>query len=162
MDEYLNALTAPGATMLYPPDSNAWRPARPNQQQKCMIHDAVAFDQQCQMRIIQEARHELEAHGQSHADVADGIGADPGSHPTATVAETVSLYFNADPDSYIYASMYTSTGYAFVQYWDGASEVIGGGVPGDELYFERYIAPDDPFTAPRLVQVTSCDANGGI
>ena len=100
MDEYLNALTDPGATMLYPPDSGTWRPARPNQQQKCMIHDSVAFDQQQQMRMIQEAKHELETHGQSHADVADGIGADPGSAARPTVLPTsianLQLWLKAD------------------------------------------------------------------
>jgi len=164
-DDYLNALTDPGRTVNYPPDTYTWRPARPNQQQKRMINDSMAFDQQQQMKMIQEARHELEEHTHghmSHADVAEGIGADPGSPAAPIVAETVSLYYNVDPGQYVYAYVYTSTGYAFVQYWDGTSEVIGSGVPGDELYFEHYIAPDDPYAAPRLVQVTSCDVNGGI
>jgi len=77
-DDYLNALTDPGKTVNYPPDTNTWRPALPNQQQKRMINDSMAFDLQQQMRIIQEARKQLEHHGASR-DAAMGIGADPGS-----------------------------------------------------------------------------------
>jgi hypothetical protein len=78
LDAYLDNLSD-GRNAVYPPDKNTWMPVKPNVQQQRMVQDAVAFDQQCQMRLIQEARANLEAHGMMHADVTDGIGADPGS-----------------------------------------------------------------------------------
>jgi hypothetical protein len=86
-DDYLNALTDPGRTVNYPPDTNTWRPTLPNQQQKRMIGDSMAFDVQ-QMRIIQEAREQLERHGASR-DAALGIGADPGSPAVQLVTPPV-------------------------------------------------------------------------
>ena len=86
LDAYLDNL-ADGRNVVYPPDKNTWTPVKPNRQQQSMIQDAVAFDQQQQMRMIQEARQSLEAHGMSHADVTEGIGADPGS-PTVQQAES--------------------------------------------------------------------------
>ena len=84
LDAYLDNL-ADGRNAVYPPDKNTWTPIKPNRQQQSMMQDAVAFDQQCQMRMIQEARHALEEHGHmSHADVTDGIGADPGSSAVQT------------------------------------------------------------------------------
>jgi len=77
LDSYLDNLSD-GRNAVYPPDKNTWTPVKPSRQQQSMIQDSMAFDVQ-QMRLIQEARQELEAHGMSHADVADGIGADPGS-----------------------------------------------------------------------------------
>jgi len=91
-------------------------------------------------------------------------GYDAGSPTVQLVAEaeTVYLYFNTAEDEYLYATFSTSTGFAFVEYWDGTSEVIGYGDPASDLYFEKYIEIGDPYPAPRLVQITSCDANGGI
>ena len=86
LDAYLDNL-ADGRNVVYPPDKNTWTPIKPNIQQQSMIQDAVAFDQQCQMRMIQEARADLEAHGMSQEDVEAGIGADPGS-PTVQSAAT--------------------------------------------------------------------------
>jgi len=86
LDSYLNNL-ADGRNAIYPPDKNTWTPVKPNRQQQSMIQDAVAFDQQQQMRMIQEARADLEAHGMSRDDVAIGIGADPGS-PTVQTSDT--------------------------------------------------------------------------
>ena len=83
-DDYLNALTDPGRNVVYPPDTNTWRPLLPNQQQKRMINDSMAFDLQQQMRVIQEAREQLERHGASR-DAALGIGADPGSPTVQSV-----------------------------------------------------------------------------
>ena len=77
LDAYLDNL-ADGRNVVYPPDKNTWTPVKPNRQQQSMIQDAVAFDLQQQMRMIQEAREELERHGASR-DAAMGIGADPGS-----------------------------------------------------------------------------------
>ena len=77
LDAYLDNL-ADGRSVVYPPDKNTWTPVKPNRQQQSMIQDAVAFDLQQQMRMIQEAREELERHGASR-DAAMGIGADPGS-----------------------------------------------------------------------------------
>ena len=85
LDAYLDNL-ADGRNVVYPPDKNTWTPVKPNRQQQSMIQDAVAFDQQCQMRMIQEAREELERHGASR-DAALGIGADPGS-PAVQLAAT--------------------------------------------------------------------------
>ena len=92
-DSYLDALAESGRNAVYPPDTNTWRPARPNQQQKCMIHDSVAFDQQQQMRIIQEARRELE-----HQGASLGIGADPGSF-TITPANIIYNYITSNNES---------------------------------------------------------------
>jgi hypothetical protein len=56
-----------------------------------MIQDAVAFDLQQQMRMIQEARADLEAHGMSQEDVEAGIGADPGSPAVQTPGESIQV-----------------------------------------------------------------------
>jgi len=82
LDAYLYNL-ADGRNVVYPPDKNTWAPAKPNRQQQSMIQDAVAYDLQQQMRLIQEARQELEKHGAS-----SGIGADPGSPTVQTPAAT--------------------------------------------------------------------------
>lgn len=82
LDAYLDNL-ADGRNVVYPPDKNTWTPVKPSKQQQSMIQDAVAFDQQQQMRMIQEAREELERHGASR-DAAMGIGADPGSPAVQT------------------------------------------------------------------------------
>jgi hypothetical protein len=85
LDAYLDNL-ADGRNVVYPPDKNTWTPVKPNRQQQSMIQDAVAFDQQQQMRMIQEARADLEAHGMSQEDVQAGIGADPGSPAVQTTS----------------------------------------------------------------------------
>jgi titin len=90
LDAYLDNL-ADGRNVIYPPDKNTWTPVKPNRQQQSMIQDAVAFDQQQQMRMIQEARADLEAHGMSQDDVQAGIGADPGSPAVQLVTASASV-----------------------------------------------------------------------
>jgi hypothetical protein len=80
MDDYLNGMGEYKVTVS-PADTHQWGPAKPGKQQQSMIQDAMAFDIQ-QMRLIQEARQELEKHGASL-----GIGADPGS-PTVQTPDT--------------------------------------------------------------------------
>jgi hypothetical protein len=120
LDSYLDNL-ADGRNVIYPPDKNTWTPLKPSVQQQRMVQDAVAFDQQCQMRMIQEARHELEAHGMSHADVTDGIGADPGSPAVQSITNAqiipqngLQLWLRADAGiakfSYGYVSQIVITG----------------------------------------------------
>ena len=155
MDNYLDGM-GEYKTTVSPADTLQWGTHKPSKQQQSLIQDSMAFDVQ-QMRLIQEARLELEKHGTS-------IAPDPGSPTVQLVAEaeTVSLYFNTAEDGYVYATITTSTGFAFVEYWDGTSEVIGNGELDAGLYFEKYIEIGDPYPVPRLVQITSCDANGGI
>ena len=64
LDYYLNGLDE-YKTTVSPADTHIWGPAKPSKQQQSMIQDAVAFDQQQQMRMIQEARRQLEEHGPS-------------------------------------------------------------------------------------------------
>lgn len=89
LDAYLDNL-ADGRNVVYPPDKNTWTPVKPNRLQQSMIQDAVAFDQQQQMRMIQEAREELERHGASR-EAAMGIGADPGSPTVQLVTAAASV-----------------------------------------------------------------------
>ncbi len=72
MDDYLNGM-GEYKTTVSPADTHIWGPAKPSKLQQSLIQDSIAFDVQ-QMRLIQEARQELEKHGAS-----SGIGADPGS-----------------------------------------------------------------------------------
>ena len=74
MDEYLDGL-GQYKIAVSPVDTLQWGTNKPSKQQQSMIQDSMAFDVQ-QMRLIQEARQELETHG---ADAMDGIGSDPGS-----------------------------------------------------------------------------------
>ena len=80
MDDYLNGM-GEYKTTVSPADTHIWGPAKPSKLQQSLIQDSMVFDIQ-QMRLIQEARQELERHG-----AALGIGADPGS-PTVQTSDT--------------------------------------------------------------------------
>ena len=69
-DQYLDGMGEYKVTVS-PADTHQWGPAKPSRQQQSLMQDAMAFDVQ-QMRIIQEARLELERHGTT-------IAPDPGS-----------------------------------------------------------------------------------
>jgi hypothetical protein len=77
MDDYLNGI-GEYKTTVSPADTHIWGPAKPSKLQQSLIQDSMAYDVQ-QMRLIQEARQELERHG-----AALGIGADPGSPTVQT------------------------------------------------------------------------------
>jgi hypothetical protein len=98
LDQYLNGLGEYKITVS-PADTHIWgvKPKLNNVQER-MIFDAVAQSEQEFRQIVQEARHELEAHG--HSDVADAVGADPGSParasspsvtPTPTVTPSIAV-----------------------------------------------------------------------
>ena len=96
LDQYLDGLSE-YKTTVSPADTHIWgvKPKLNNVQER-MIFDAAAQSEQEFRQLVQEARHELEAHGMSHADVADGIGADPGSparasSPSVTPSVTPSI-----------------------------------------------------------------------
>lgn len=113
-DDYLNALSDPGRTVNYPPDTYTWRPARPNQQQKSMINDSMAFDQQQQMRIIEEARRHYEEHGGA-PDAGSVVWPRP-----------VQLFDFA---------VTTTSGAIFMQWSDGTSDTLSSGVTYDHSFF---------------------------
>ena len=69
-DQYLDGMGEYKVTVS-PADTHQWGPAKPSRQQQILMQDAMAFDVQ-QMRIIQEARQQLERHGSTMAP-------DPGS-----------------------------------------------------------------------------------
>ena len=77
MDQYLDGLGEYKVTVS-PVDTHTWGPAKPSKLQQSLIQDSMVFDVQ-QMRLIREARQELERHGAS-----SGIGADPGSPTVQT------------------------------------------------------------------------------
>lgn len=77
MDQYLDGLGEYKVTVS-PVDTHTWGPAKPSKLQQSLIQDSMVFDVQ-QMRLIREARQELERHG-----AALGIGADPGSPTVQT------------------------------------------------------------------------------
>jgi hypothetical protein len=70
-DQYLDGMGEYKVTVS-PADTHQWGPAKPSKQQQSLMQDAMAFDIQ-QMRLIQEARQELERHGAGAPD--------PGSAP---------------------------------------------------------------------------------
>jgi len=69
MDDYLDGMQQYKVTVS-PADTHIWGPAKPGKQQQSMIQDSMAFDIQ-QMRLIQEARRELEEHGPSSVNASD-------------------------------------------------------------------------------------------
>jgi len=79
MDAYLDGI-GEYKTTVSPADTHIWgvKPA-PNAQQQRMLFDAAAQSETEFRQLVHESRQEMEAHGMSHADVAAGIGADPGS-----------------------------------------------------------------------------------
>jgi hypothetical protein len=81
MDDYLNVM-GEYKTTVSPADTHIWGPAKPSKLQQSLIQDSMVFDVQ-QMRLIREARQELENHGAS-----SGIGADPGSPTVQTPQST--------------------------------------------------------------------------
>lgn len=181
LDSYLDNLSD-GRNVIYPPDKHTWTPARPNKQQQSMIQDSMAFDVQ-QMRLIQEARQELEKHGAS-----TGVGADPGSPanqqsstptptptPTPTVTPTPSPTVTptvtpvpypdnaAGPITMVstktsgnnWFGVRTSTGYAKTTWWDGSSQVDGNGSPTSEFIPLKTTAP-----GTKTIYLSSCNSSG--
>jgi hypothetical protein len=61
LDHYLDGLSE-GTNVVYPPDSNTWRPVKPTKQQQAVIQDSIVADM-VRMRMIQEEREKLEEHG---------------------------------------------------------------------------------------------------
>jgi len=57
-DHYLDGLSE-GTNVVYPPDSNTWRPVKPTKQQQSLIQDSIIGDM-VRMRMIQEEREKLE------------------------------------------------------------------------------------------------------
>jgi hypothetical protein len=68
LDHYLDGL-AEGTNVVYPPDSNTWRPVKPTKQQQSFIQDSIIADM-VRMRMIQEERAKLENHGGGFYDGA--------------------------------------------------------------------------------------------
>jgi hypothetical protein len=60
LDHYLDGLSD-GTNVVYPPDSNTWRPVKPTKQQTAIIQDSIIADM-VRARMIEEARRELENH----------------------------------------------------------------------------------------------------
>jgi len=79
LDEYLDGM-GNYKTTVSPADTHIWgvKPKLNSTQQR-MIFDATAQSELEYRQLVQEARSALEEHGMSHADVAEGIGSDPGS-----------------------------------------------------------------------------------
>jgi hypothetical protein len=75
MDNYLDGMGEYKVTVS-PADTHQWGTHKPSKQQQSLIQDSMAFDVQ-QMRLIQEARTALEAHGGAP---------DPGSTPFGSEA----------------------------------------------------------------------------
>jgi hypothetical protein len=67
-DHYLDGL-AEGTNVVYPPDSNTWRPIKPTKQQQSLMQDSIISDM-VRMRMIQEERAKLEEHSGSFYDSA--------------------------------------------------------------------------------------------
>jgi hypothetical protein len=42
-DHYLDGLSD-GTNVLYPSDTNTWKPVRPTKQQQILIHDSIVFN----------------------------------------------------------------------------------------------------------------------
>ena len=80
LDQYLDGL-GEYKTTVSPADTHIWgvKPKLNNVQER-MIFDAAAQSEAEFRQLVQEARAELEEHGMSRDDVAEGIGADPGSN----------------------------------------------------------------------------------
>ena len=65
-DHYLDGLSE-GTNVVYPPDTNTWRPVKPTKQQQSLMQDSIIADM-IRMRMIQEERAKLEEHGGSFYD----------------------------------------------------------------------------------------------
>jgi len=80
LDQYLDGL-GEYKTTVSPADTHIWgvKPKLNNVQER-MIFDAAAQSEAEFRQLVQEARAGLEEHGMSRDDVAEGIGADPGSN----------------------------------------------------------------------------------
>jgi len=89
LDQYLDGM-GNYKTTVSPADTHMWG-AKPklNSTQQRMIFDAAAQSELEYRQLIKEARSDLEAHGMSHEDVAEGIGADPGSPAVQLVTPPV-------------------------------------------------------------------------
>ena len=77
-DHYLDGLSE-GTNVVYPPDTNTWRPVKPTKQQQAVIQDSIVADM-VRMRVIQEERVKMEDHGGNFYD-----GAVPANTLTSTV-----------------------------------------------------------------------------
>jgi hypothetical protein len=86
LDQYLNGL-GEYKTTVSPADTHIWgvKPKLNNIQER-LIFDAAAQSELEFRQVVQEARTALEAHG--HSEVADAVGADPGS-PARTTIDSV-------------------------------------------------------------------------
>jgi hypothetical protein len=84
LDQYLDGM-GNYKTTVSPADTHIWgvKPKLNSTQQR-MIFDATAQSELEYRQLVQEARSALEEHGMSHADVAEGIGSDPGSSIVGT------------------------------------------------------------------------------
>jgi hypothetical protein len=67
-DHYLDGLSE-GTNVVYPPDTNTWRPVKPTKQQQSLMQDSIIADM-IRMRMIQEERAKLEEHGGGFYDSA--------------------------------------------------------------------------------------------
>ena len=79
LDQYLDGM-GNYKTTVSPADTHIWgvKPKLNNVQQR-MIFDATAQSELEYRQLVKEARSDLEEHGMSQQDVAEGVGADPGS-----------------------------------------------------------------------------------
>ena len=84
-DHYLDGLSD-GTNVVYPPDSNTWRPVKPTKQQQAVIQDSIIADM-VRMRMIQEERAKLEEHGGGFYD-----GAVSANTSTPTPTPTLNLW----------------------------------------------------------------------
>jgi hypothetical protein len=71
-DHYLDGLSE-GTNVVYPPDSNTWRPVKPTKQQQSFIQDSIISDM-VRMRMIQEERAKLEENSNFAAFGGGGEG----------------------------------------------------------------------------------------
>lgn len=121
MDRYLDGLGEYKVTVS-PADTHIWGTAKPSKRQQSLIQDSMVFDMQ-QMRLIQEARQELERHGAS-----SGIGADPGS---LTVQTPQSIPEAACTDEVASVIMNLATGPSGILHhngeWNGKPSYTGAG-----------------------------------
>jgi len=89
-DHYLDGLSE-GTNVVYPPDSNTWRPVKPTKQQQAVIQDSIIADM-VRMRMIQEEREKLEEHGGGFYDSSvssNTLTPTPSNTPTQTPTNTL-------------------------------------------------------------------------
>jgi cell division protein FtsN len=88
-DHYLDGLSE-GTNVVYPPDSNTWRPVKPTKQQQAVIQDSIIADM-VRMRMIREEREKLEEHGGGFYDSSvssNTLTPTPSNTPTQTPSNT--------------------------------------------------------------------------